>query len=106
MGTEWTKLASIRVVIDGPRLKTDPIGPRSADGILEGYRAVYIGADRSVVDVYAVLFNDAELTGRALMSRLGAPRRVIVHGPIAIVLLQSASGDCFKAVTEHLDSIR
>ena len=107
-----TAATSIRQIVDGPPLNSDdPAGParftRSAIGVVEAYRAVYMAADRSQVDVYAVRFNDAALTVRASMSRLGEQsRRVHVVGATAVVLLPGIGGDCYRAVADYIASIR
>jgi hypothetical protein len=113
VGTDRSKAAIIREVVDGPPRNTDPPpGPagfaKEAENVIESYRAVYVGADASRIDVYAVRFDDPKWTGRALMSRVveGVQRRIIVHETLAVAVLPGEGGDCFRAVVDYIASVR
>jgi hypothetical protein len=104
--------AIIRQYVDGPRSSSDDLtGPERlvtlAKGVIAAYRAVYIASDGSEVDVFAVQFSDPTLTSAAAVSRLSnRPGRIIVLGATAAVVLPGRGGDCFRAVADHVASLR
>ena len=76
-------------------------------GIVEAYRARYLGADRSELDVYAVHFDDAALTAAAPLNRLrNRPGRTIVIGATAVWVSPGNGGDCFRAVADYIASLQ
>jgi hypothetical protein len=111
----WTgsgvSAASIRRVVDGP-LSSD--GSASAarqqaaeQGIVDAYRARYLERGGSPVEVYAVHFNDPSLTAPSALARLGQrPGRTIVIGNTAVWVSPGKGGDCYRAVTAYIASLR
>jgi hypothetical protein len=103
--------ALIRRVVDG-RLGSDglkgPVGLTMLErGISGAYRARYVASDRSVIDVYAVHFNEPALTAPAALARLGnRPGRTIVIGSTAVWVSSRTEGDCFRAVGDYIGSLR
>ena len=101
----------IRQVIDGPMRSSELTAPTRRKeletGIVEAYRARYLEAGGSPLDVYAVHFNDPALTGPAALSRLGnRPGRTIVIGNTAVWVSPGKGGTCFRAVTDYIASLR
>lgn len=102
---------SIRGVVDGP-ISTDGVtGPermtKLESGIVEAYRARYLAADRSAVEVYGVHFDDPALTAAAPLNRLrNRPGRTIVLGATAVWVSPGKGGDCFRAVADYIASLR
>jgi hypothetical protein len=103
--------AIIAEFVNGPRLKSDETSRldrlvRLESEVSEAYRAVYVAADDSEVNVYAVRFKDPKYAIPASLSRLSdRSGRVIVHGTTAVWLLPSRDERCLRAVTEHIASI-
>jgi hypothetical protein len=111
----WTgsgfKAASIRGVVDGPPSADGLTGParraKLETGLVEAYRARYVGPGGSSVDVYAVQFDDPALTAAAPLNRLrNRPGRTIVIGATAVWVSPRNGGDCFRAVSEYIASLR
>jgi hypothetical protein len=112
--------ASIRELIDRPAPSGDPrSGPaahaRNAVGVAEVYRAQYRGADGSTVEVYAVRFDDQQLTLRAVALTLDPRQRPrLVRGPTAVLVFRSgdwrtmtrAGEACHDAVRDHIASMK
>jgi hypothetical protein len=116
VGTSPVTGASIRQVVDGPAGPTYGLsGPalhaRLGEDVLESYRARYLAADGSRIEVFAVRFKEAGLTAPAAMNRLdGDQRPRIVGGAAATLVFRSGdwrsrneTGDeCLRAVQEHV----
>ena len=105
------RAASIRGVVDGSLGALGPTGPARLkeleSGIVEAYRARYLAPDGSAVDVYGVHFNDPALTVAAPLNRLGnRPGRTIVTGATAVWVSPGKGGDCFRAVSEYIASLK
>jgi hypothetical protein len=102
--------AIIRQVVDGP-MSSAGTGParltKLETGVVEAYRARYLGPDGSALDVYGVHFNDPALTASASLARLGnRPGRTIVLGATAVWVSPGKGGDCVRAVTDYFASLR
>jgi len=108
MGSDPAKGAVIRGILDG--YDAEPQTPesmkRSGAGVREAYRAVYLAADGSRVDVYAVHFADSSLTVTSSMQRLKGRPLPIVHGALAVLVLSGRPGECSRAVFDHISSLR
>jgi len=111
----WTgngaSAAMIRQVIDGPMRSSELTAPARRKeletGIVDAYRARYLESDESVVDVYAVHFNDPSLTAPAALARLGRrPGPTIVIGNTAVWVSPGKGGACFRAVIDYIASLR
>lgn len=103
---------SIRQLVDGFVRRPDGLTEveafaKQGDRVVAAYRARYLTPERSAVDVFAVRFNDPNLTAPASLSRLGAqPRHVIILGSTAVVIFPGKGGECFRAIAEHIAAIK
>ena len=108
VGTDREKLRSIRQVIDGPPHAQGPDEwSRLSDNVIEGYRAIYIGAatDRVEVNVYAVRFTDSKFAAKALLTKLVGDR-VIARGSTVVRVIARGNGECVKRITEYVTSLK
>ena len=103
--------ASVRRVVDGPISSDGMTAPermtKLENGVVEAYRARYLAADRSAVEVYGVHFDDPALTAAAPLNRLrNRPGRTIVLGATAVWVAPGKGGDCFRVVADYIASLR
>ena len=119
-GSDRRLAAAIRQRVDGTPLQPDgpPLDRRaaeayalkSADNVVEAYRATYRSADESLIDVFAVRFDDQSLA--ASTPPPGArnlPRSVtsrVVIGPTVVLISSAANSSCFQAITDYVRSLR
>jgi hypothetical protein len=116
-GTDPVLLGRIRELIDGPPLLPDGPPPsrreyaqlrlRLADGIEEGYVAVYqqdvnITGSRELLRVFALRFADARKAAEAGHRWANNPRasRTMIGSTVAVI--HGDGGKCFQAVAAHL----
>jgi hypothetical protein len=117
IGTDRQRLASIRELIDGPAALPDgpPLDTRQlagyrlqlADGVEEGYGAVYRHADAvAMTIVHAARFAPGQQpSARRDFSHTRPSRNPGIITIGQIVALVSGDGACFQAVASHLKSL-
>ena len=119
-GTDRRLVAEVRQVIDGtPRLPDGPpLEPAAAraflsklaDNVVEAYRAVYVSADGSQVDVWAARFNDDRLAQpEPLPGTMNPPRRFrsrLVRGATVVLVSAPSSNACVRAVDGYIRSLK
>jgi hypothetical protein len=110
VGTDLARAVSIRRVVEGPWKEEDKTRATmlatGAPEVVGAYRAVYLAADGSKVDVYGVRFSDAKWTMPAAMAHLieGQPRRLVRGATALLVLASRQEDDCYKSIVRHLES--
>jgi hypothetical protein len=119
-GTDRKLVAEVRMAIDGtPRLPDGPpLEPAAAtafllklaDNVVEAYRAVYVSADGSQVDVRAVRFNDDRLAQpEPLPGTRNPPRRFrsrLVRGATVVLVSAPSSNECVRAIDGYIRSLK
>jgi hypothetical protein len=119
-GSDRRLAAAIRQRVDGtpPQPDGPPLDRRAsaayalkwADDVVEAYRATYRSANESLIDVFAVRFDDQALAlpappAGAMNVPRGATSRVVL-GPIVVLISTGASGTCFQAISDYVRSLR
>jgi hypothetical protein len=118
IGTDPLQIASIRELMDPPMLPDGPpLTPhdaalfrlRLADGIEEGYGAVYLpsGSNGALITVFALRFpsdDSAAELWRQAMHRTTRARSLFAIGSI-VVLVFGENGACLQAVATYLESL-
>ena len=116
-------VVSIRDNVDGPPPASVPPGPasvaRTAEHVIEGYRADYVAADGGTITVWALRFVDEKWTVAAVMRRLTGEVPRIIIGPIAVRVVlfpprvskrptgsAASSGQaCYDAIRKYISSV-
>ncbi len=118
IGMDRRTIALIRRTLDGPPPLPDaaPLGAREAsrfllqlaDGVEEGYAAIYAQSGTQDVTVYALKFATSEGTvfGRSRDDRTprGQTRTRVALGPM-VAIVYGNGGQCFEAIQAHLQSL-
>ena len=119
-GTDRRLVTEVRKVIDGtPRLQDGPPLDRAdaaafllklADNVLEAYRAAYVSADGSPVDVWAVRFNDDSLANpERRPGTMNSPRGFrsrLVQGATVVLVTAPSSNECVRAVDAYIRTLK
>ena len=117
-GTDRKLVAEVRKAIDGtPRLPDGPpLEPadaaafllKLADNVVEAYRAAYVSADGSQIDVWAIRFNDDTLAQpERLSGTMNPPRgfsRRLVRGATVVLVTAPSSNECVRSVDGYIRS--
>jgi len=115
IGTDGVHLASIASVFTPPIRVPDgpPLNPREAarfrlhlaDGIEEGYEAVYLPSDTALLIVYGLRFPTAAAAQAFMRESQFAQNPRAVQAGALVALASGPAGDCFDAVLAHLRSL-
>ena len=119
-GTDRKLVTEIRQVIDGsPRLPDGPPLDRAdaaafllklADNVLEAYRAAYVSADGSTVDVWALRFDDDSLANSERLPGTMSPprgfRSRVARGATVVLVTAPSSNECVLAVDGYIRSLK
>jgi hypothetical protein len=113
-GSDRRVIASMRQAVTGGSLPGEPDGPpmndaeraryanRAADGVDEGYGAVYQQQDGALIVVRALRYEPASVP---IVETPAGPgqRRVVIGAVLAVA--SGPSGPCFDAVQQHLGAL-